>query len=129
MKSKNLIEQPDAIIVTLPKRFFEEYDHAKYLDEIRRMSEDEGFMWFRAVKNLPKVDVLYVYTIIDNKIHHRANLVHYERNKTYTFPRPEGGRRTFENKNWIVTTGPVVMAPHEWPMKGFQGFRYSKTLF
>lgn len=122
-------EVPEGIIVTLPKRFFEEYDHAKYLWELQQMNERDDFVWYRAVKNLPKMDVLYVYVIIDNKVNHRTNLLQYERNKTYTFPRPEGGRRTFENKNWILTCGPVVMAPEEIPMKGFQGFRYTHKLF
>ena len=128
MKLSTLIESPDAIIVTLPKRFFEEYNHARYLEDIQRMNTADG-TWYRAVKNLPKQDVLYVYVIIDNKVSHRTNLVEYQRNKTYTFPRPEGGSRTFENKNWIITCGPVIMAPDDIPMKGFQGFRYSAKLF
>ncbi len=124
-----MIEHPDGIIVTLPKRFFEEYSHAKYLQEIKDMNTNEGMIWYRVMKNLPVHDVLYVYTIIDNKIHHRSQFSGLIRNKTMTFGRPEGGSRTFENANAVMMVGPVVMAPHEIPMRGFQGFRYTKTLF
>lgn len=124
-------ERPDSIIVTLPKRFFEEYSHAKYLEEIEFMTKHPGEMiWYRACKNLPKIeDLLYVYTVIDNKIHHRAMFAGLLRNHTMTFPRPEGGERTFQNSNFIMTSGPIVMAPtnREWPFKGFQGFRYIES--
>lgn len=124
------IEQPDAIIVTLPKRFFVEYDHATYLKEIERMNQVETMVWYRVMKNLPKVrDFLYVYTIIENKIHHRAQFAGMLENTTMTFPRPEGGRRTFYNANAVMLCGPIVMAPHEIVMKGFQGFRYSQKIF
>jgi hypothetical protein len=125
--SKSIIEQPDAIIVTLPARFFEEQNHAAYLKELQDL--EAGHVWYRVCKNLPKHDVLYVYTIIDNKIHHRANFVGVERNKNYRFSRPDGQYRDFTNVNAILTTGPVEMAPQEIRMKGFQGFRYTKILF
>lgn len=125
-----LLEQPDAIIVTLPARFFTEYSHEKYLEEIKRMQDpDDPIVWYRVCKNLPIHDVAYVYTIIDNKIHHRAQFCGLIRNQTLHFPRPAGGRRTFENANAIMTTGPIVFPPHEIPMRGFQGFRYTKMLF
>lgn len=124
---KTLIEPPDGIIVTLPQKFFEEHDHATYLKELEACNVDS--VWFRACKLLPKQDVAYVYTVIDNKIHHRAQLVMYERNVTRTFPRPNGGHKTFENSNFIVTTGPIVMAPYEIVKQGFQGFRYTQFIF
>lgn len=124
-----IIEQPDAIIVTLPKRFFEEQDHATYLKEIERLNVDEEMIWYRVMKNLPKHDVIYVYTIIDNKIHHRTQFAGLIRDTTLRFTRPNGGLRTFENANAVMMTGPVVMAPEEITMTGFQGFRYSQKIF
>lgn len=114
---------PVAIIVTLPARFFQEQNHAAYLKELQNVHEKD-FVWYRVCKNLPKQDVLYVYTIIDNKIHHRANFAGIERNRNYRFPRPGGQFREFKNANAILTCGPVIMAPYEIPMRGFQGFRY-----
>ncbi len=65
--------------------------------------------------------------MIDNKIHHRANFAGVERNKNYRFSRPDGQIKAFNNANAILTCGPVIMAPHDIPMKGFQGFRYLMT--
>lgn len=125
MKKRDYV---DSIIVTLPKKFFVEYSHEKYLEEIKHMTENPGEMiWYRVCKNLPTLEeLLYVYTVIDNKIHHRAMWAGYIRNQDLTFPRPNGGSRTFPNANAIMTTGPIVMAPknEDWSYKGFQGFRY-----
>lgn len=127
MKKRDI--PPEGIIVTLPKRFFVEYDHAKYMEEIKEMNRNEDMIWYRVMKSLPKLDVLYVYTIIDNKIHHRAKFAGLLRNTTMTFGRPEGGSRTFENANMVMMTGPIVMAPHEISMRGFQGFQYTEFIF
>ncbi len=81
-------------------------------------------------KNLPVHDVLYVYTIIDNKVHHRSQFAGLIKNTRLIFRRPKGGYRTFKNANAVMMSGPVVMAHEEITMKGFQGFRYlSKMLF
>lgn len=114
---------PIGIIVTLPKRFFEEQNHAAYLKELQDLNNHEQ-VWYRVCKNLPIHDVLYVYTIIDNYIHHRAQFAGLERNKEYRFSRPDGKVKSFGNANAILTCGPVVMAPRQYYMKGFQGFRY-----
>jgi hypothetical protein len=126
---KQFIQPPDGIIVTLPARFFVEYDHAIYLKEIEEMNQNENMIWYRVMKNLPTQDFLYVYTVIDNNVHHRSQFAGLIRNKTLTFPRPEGGSRTFENANAVMMCGPVVMAPEVIPMRGFQGFRYTTKLF
>lgn len=120
-------EPPIAIIVTLPKRFFEEQNHEAYLKELQDV-HDYDHVWYRVCKNLPIHDVAYVYTIIDNKIHHRAQFAGVERNKDYRFTRPDGKWREFKSANAILTCGPVVMAPEEIIMKGFQGFRYVTEL-
>jgi len=119
----NLSTPPIGIIVTLPKKFFVEQNHAAYLKELENLNT-KNMIWYRVCKNLPKQDVLYVYTIIDNKIHHRAQFAGVERNRNFRFPRPGGQYREFKNANAILTCGPVIMAPCEIKMKGFQGFRY-----
>lgn len=119
-------ELPIGIIVTLPKKFFEEQNHSAYLKELQDVN-NKDHVWYRVCKNLPVHDVLYVYTIIDNKLHHRAQFAGVERNKNYRFSRPGGQWREFKNANAILTCGPVVMAPHDIKMKGFQGFRYVTT--
>lgn len=126
MKTKTA-EPREAIIITLPKQFFEEQNHAAYLQELQDLDGDH--VWYRICKNLPTQDVLYVYTIIDNKVHHRTNFVGLERNKDYRFARPDGQWREFKNANAILMGGPAVMAPFEIAYKGFQGFRYCNKLF
>jgi hypothetical protein len=127
---KNIQEPPIGILITHPMAFFKEYDYKKYIREHERMNTVEGCVWYRVMKNLPKQEFLYIYTIINGKLHHRTNLVGYIRNETMTFPRPEGGSRTFENANAIILGPPYVKCPIEIQMKGFQGFRYvTKELF
>lgn len=130
MKGMPAFNQPaEGIIVTLPARFFVEYTMERYKRDLENMSQDETFIWYRVMKNLPKQDFLYVYTIYEGKVQHRTNFAGLERNKTMTFSRPEGGTRTFKNANAILLAGPVIMAPYDIPMKGFQGFRYTAKLF
>lgn len=126
MNSKKIITQPPiGIIVTLPARFFEEYSREKYEMNLKRMNhpEEQG-LWYRVMKNLPAHDVLYCYTVYGGLVQHRTNIAYMWRGETMHFNRPEGGVRTFENCNGIVQCHPLVMAPRQIPMKGFQGFRY-----
>lgn len=128
MATKNRTEPPDGIIVTLPANFFEEHNHEKYLRELKDTTKE--YIWYRVCNKLPKFDILYVYTIIDNYIHHRANFAGVERDRDYSFPRADGTVREFKNANAILTTGPVIIAPKEKHyMQGFQGFHYTQLIF
>jgi hypothetical protein len=122
-------EAPDGIIVTLPARFFKEYDHETYLKEIQEMNADEEKIWYRVMSRLPLLDCMYVYTIVDNKVHHRALFAGLVRHKNLFFTRQDGSRRNFPNANAFMMCGPIVMAPEEIAMRGFQGFRYTHKLF
>lgn len=121
--------QRDAIIVTLPVRFFQEYGMKRFIRDMKSMNEIDGFEWYRTCGNLPKIQPLYCYLICLGKIKYKVEIARYEKNKTMTFDRPNGGSRTFENKNWMVFQGPAIEAPYDIPMKGFQGFRYTELLF
>lgn len=124
---KKTIEPPIGIIITHPLAFFKEYDEKIYLSEMERMNDPDGDqVWYRVMKNLPTQEFLYIYTCFHGKIQHRTNLAGYVRNTTMTFPRPEGGSRTFENANALILCGPFVKCPIDIPQKGFQGFRYVK---
>lgn len=127
----NLNFQPEGILVTLPARFFAEYNFITYGREMKAMEkEDTTMLWYRCMKNLPRVEVLYVYTVYGGYVQHRTLLVQKEYNVTRTFWRPEGGQRVFQNSNFVVQGGPLVWAPKkQFPMKGFQGFRYTEKLF
>jgi len=114
------------IIVTHPRSFFEnaKRDFDTYMRYMERMNTSDDKQWYRVMKNLPSQEFIYIYTVYDNKVIHRTNLVETWRNKDMSFPRAEGGVATFENCNGIVLGPPFVKAPFEIEMKGFQGFRY-----
>lgn len=130
--SKDPTLMPDGIALTLPVQFFEDRkmscsDFEKYFVRLMR---NEDTTWNFKLKNLPTKDVLYVYFVFDGFIQYRLNLVMYERNKSKTFnDTPDGKVRHFESCNWVICSGPAVKAPYDFPMKGFQGFRYTTTLF
>jgi hypothetical protein len=124
-------QPPIGIIVTLPRRFFEEYGKdyedgmRRYKDDLQAMNNDEDCHWIRIMKNLPTVeDLLYVYTVYDGKVQHRTIYGGYVRDREYRFKRPFGTVKHFEHANAILQFGPVIFAPHDIPQKGFQGFRY-----
>lgn len=129
---KDLSEPPEALILTMPKAFFD--DREMSFDEFRKEFEDElnsedGY-WNFLKMTLPIHDVQYVYIVFDSKIQYRVTFVCYERNKTKAFADSTDGKvRHFPNKNWIIIGGPCVKAPYDIPMKGFQGHRYTKKLF
>ncbi len=125
---KNNIK-PDAIIVAMPARFFQEYTMEKFLQDMHNMNTVDNFVWYRIMKNLPKIQTLYCYWIIDGKIKYRMEIAKLVRNQTMRFARPKGGIRTFENANYIELVGPVIEAPYDIPMRGFQGFRYTELIF
>jgi hypothetical protein len=96
---------------------------------VRYMRRDDAIWNFR-LTNLPLHDVAYVYLIFEGFIQYRGNLVQYERNVAKEFyDAPDCKVRSFPPSNWVLFTGPVIPAPREWPMKGFQGFRYTTKLF
>ena len=119
---------PESIVVTMPLAFFKEYTIEKFEDEMAAMKTN-SLVWYRVVKNLPKFQTLYCYIVYYNKIQWRTNILEFEKNMTRTFVRPEGGIRTFQNVNAILLCGPTIKAPIDFPMKGFQGFRYSEKIF
>ena len=130
--SKDISIIPDGIMLTLPTAFFE--DRGMNIDQFkkvfeRHMAQEESW-WNFKLTNLPKHDVAYVYLVFDKHVQYRCQLVMYERGATKAFADSHDRKvRTFENCNWVLFTGPVVKPPHEWPQKGFQGFRYTTTLF
>jgi hypothetical protein len=130
--SKDTSIIPEGIMLTLPIAFFE--DRGMTIDEFKEyfeqfMSDEESY-WNFKLKNLPLHDVVYVYLVFDKHVQYRVNFMQYERNRSKSFEDAIDGKiREFPNQNLVLFTGPVVKPPHEWPQKGFQGFRYTTTLF
>jgi hypothetical protein len=119
------LEPPIGILVTLPVRFFEEYGMDNYERDIQLLNEDEDELWYRVMKNLPTQEVLYIYTVYGGKVQHRTLFAGILRNQNFSFVRPrDNSVKNFPNSNAVIMCGPVVKAPFDIPMKGFQGFRY-----
>lgn len=129
-KDPNII--PEGIMLTLPTMFFADRgttcEDFKKLFE-RYMQRDDA-VWNFKLTNLPKHDIAWVYLVFDKQVQYQCNFLQYERNKSKVFvDAPDGRERKFEKCNWVLFTGPAIKPPHEWPQKGFQGFRYTTKLF
>lgn len=130
--SKDPSIMPDGIVLTLPVAFFKDrgMSYSEFEKLFERYMRREDAIWNFRLTNLPKHDVAYVYLIFDGFLQYRANLVQYERNVAKKFyDSPDGRVRSFPPSNWVLFTGPIVKAPQDWPLKGFQGFRYCTKLF
>jgi hypothetical protein len=107
---------PEGIMITLPAAFFDDrkcsIEHFKKLFE-RYMRRDDA-IWNFPLTNLPTHhNIAWVYLIFDKQVQFRCNFVQYERNETKV----------------VLFTGPAIKPPHQWPQKGFRGFRYTTKLF
>jgi hypothetical protein len=123
---------PEGIAVTLPVAFFEDrgWTVETFCQMFERHMRKEDSIWNFKITNLPTIDVAFVYLVFGGEIKFRVNFVMMERGVTKTFnDSPKNGFYHHETANWIILSGPAVRPPHEWPQKGFQGFRYTTKLF
>ena len=119
----------DAILITVPERFWDEYPGGKdAFDKVMDFVSQGRCLWHQTISNIPKQNVEFVYLVIHGKIALRLTIHEYMKNTSLTF-KDGGVDRSFGNKNWVVLTGPVEKAPREMIRKGFQGFRYTEFLF
>lgn len=118
------------ILITVPKRFFNEYPGGLKAFEtfIENMNADNMAVWYNTISNIPKASVQYCYSVYRGKVQYRLNVMEFQRNRSISFAE-KGKRRDFPNKNWVLLTAPVIKARIDIPMKGFQGFRYTEQLF
>jgi hypothetical protein len=129
---RNQLERPVGIILTMGKDMVKDgggWDAFK--KSILNMNKEAGGgIWLQKMRGRPNfMDyLLYCYLIYDNRIVLRVNISHYEYGGTPArIIRPNG---KWDTITWgrIVLTGPVIEAPEEIPMKGFQGFRYTNQI-
>lgn len=123
---------PEGIALTLPLQFFNDrgWTYASFEKMFEKYMAGEFSLWNYRLTNLPLHDVAWVYLIFDGFIQFRLNMVQYERDVSKVFKDgPDKKVREFPNANWVILAGPAVKPPHDWPQKGFQGFRYTTKLF
>lgn len=121
--------QRDAIIMTMAKKTMKSFTRKAWDELLEKMNTVDGMQWWYRCRNLPKIQPAYIYWIVDGKIAVRMDFSEYVRDKSMSFPRPDGGVKHFEKTNWLVCQGPVVFPEYEIPMSGFQGFRYTELIF
>ena len=123
----NLTEPPDGIIITIPMKAIEEKGgYRSFLEEFLDCVEDDHYAnsyWIKA-GNKPKHDVLDVYIVIGGRIRWKCTFV-----ESHGAGEVELDRGKMYGRGWIVCTGPAEKPSPPIYMKGFQGFRYTQTLF
>lgn len=120
-----LTEKPDAIMINVPEGFFRDTQYReesfrRYYESMGKPGNEDG-CFYHWISTIPVQDVTTVYVCFRGKVQYKAFLVEKIKNGR---PRPE-----WEQRNWIVTTGPVEKPPVDIPQRGFRGFRYTKNLF
>lgn len=78
-----------------------------------------------ALNAKPKIEVLHLYLLIEGQVQVRLNIAGYEEGEA---------RKCWDDtirkpKYWAICTAPVSRPPEPFPMRGFQGFRYTEELW
>jgi len=118
---------PVGIIVTFSKEMiYKDIGYDKFIRQfVTSLNASDNSIWHHCLCNKPKNEVLYCYVLFDGKIRYRANIAMFEASHRKTF----ADGRSFHPRAWMLLCGPVVKAPYDIPMSGFQGFRYCAEMF
>jgi hypothetical protein len=127
MSGGNSVDRPTGIIRTLPSLYNDDKNvgFRRYVRSIRELEKEIIPAIYIAMAQLPKIEVLFMYLLIEGQIRVRMNIVEYVPGSTEicwdsTIRQP---------KFWAVCSGPVSRPPEKIFRKGFQGFRYTEELW
>ncbi len=122
-----MIEPPTGIIRTLPSLYADPANpgYRGLMESIQACEADEEEYFHIALAQQPKHELLHMYLLITGEIRYRFTLVGY---------RPGTVAKCWDEsirspKVWAVCTGPIERPPHPIKQRGFQGFRYTETLW
>lgn len=129
-KRESYADQPDGILVTLPEAWFDDFADGEeaFWRAMKAVDAEDDYIWHQTISSIPVHEVQFVYLVFRGKVQVRLSVVDYLRNQSMSFQR-SGFIADFPNKNWVRLTGPVVRAPSDFLMRGFQGFRYTSFIF
>jgi len=120
-------QRPTGIIRTLPSLYNDDGNvgYRRYVRSIRELEKEIIPAIYIAMAQLPKIEVLNMYLLIEGQIRVRLNIVEYVAGTSEicwdsTIRQP---------KFWAVCSGPVSKPPEKILLKGFQGFRYTEGLW
>lgn len=121
------MNRPTGIIRTLPSLYQDKGNigYKRYVRSIRELEQGKIEVIYIAMAQLPKLDVLNMYLLIEGQIRVKLNLVEYAPGTSEicwdsTIRQP---------KYWALCSGPVSRPPEKIFRKGFQGFRYTEDLW
>lgn len=118
-------DQPTGIIRCLPIAFLREAGGDEYLERVINLMNAGRWTYYVSLPGKPRIDVLHFYLCIAGRVRYRANIIGYDSAGT----RKVASGKNFSAKCWVNLGPPVVAPPHEWPLRGFQGFRYTEELW
>ena len=129
-KRETFSDKPEGILVTLPEAWFKDFadGEAAFWRAMEHVDKDDEYIWHQTIGNVPTVETPFVYLVFRGKVQVRLSVIDYQRNVSMSFQR-SGFVAEFPDKNWVRLTGPVVKAPSDFLMRGFQGFRYCNLIF
>jgi len=115
----------DAIMINVPAAFFKEkMTLLTFCRFYKEMNKHEDYHFYHFIATIPRAQVCDIYICAHGRVVLKAKIVEFLRNEVVEFEDGPHGPR-----NWVITTGPVVFAPHRIEQKGFRGFRYTQQLF
>jgi hypothetical protein len=126
MSRKPVDGKPTGIIRTLPSLYGNESPGSvRYKSSISALERGRLDAVYIALQAKPRIEVLYIYIVIEGLIHVRLNIAEY-------IPGDERecwDRTIRKPKFWAVCTAPVSRPPERIPYRGFQGIRYTEELW
>lgn len=119
-------KRPTGIIRTLPSLYGDSSVGAKRCaDSIKALESGNIDAIYIALAQVPKIEVLHLYLLIDGQINVRFNIAGYE---------PGNAAKCWDGtirqpKIWVTCTAPVSRPTEPIYRRGFQGFRYTEDLW
>lgn len=133
MASKILPPKPkpmDNIIITIPQRFIAYYGRRRFYRAMIAMSSPDSFaVWHHGLPSMPTKDTLYCYLVLDGWVRFRLNVAGFGNGPRLFDDTTNKICRDGGHGPYVELCGPLVKAPLQIAMKGFQGYRYSPALF
>jgi len=121
----SLRNRPTGIIRTLPSLEPGQIGRKRYEASITGLERGVVPAIYIALAQLPKIDVLHLYLLIEGEIKVRLNIAGYENGDAR-----ECWDATIRSpKYWAICTSPVSRPPTPIKRRGFQGFRYTEELW
>ena len=94
------------------------------------LNSDDNAYWTCGIPGIPgqygDMEGHYCYIIAEGKVIYRASILGFGEGGLHTF---DNGTSHYFKKKVIYLSAPVIKAPPDIKMKGFQGFRYVDELF